>query len=168
MLTSKRFYLVLFTSFFTALMFAFPRFYTTVKAIQKEDAKISAPLQLIRKTLSWSTKDKPSLSVEWTGICGTLNIAEKGDRPERRRFYMGAKLTNDTDKPMQVSSLEYLLVMDGVELASQTFGPLYNFVIPAKESRSLTTSSLIDRDVVVGVFEESIELSARCHFTEAP
>lgn len=168
MLTQNRFYLVLITSFVTALLFAFPGFYETVKAIRKEDSKISAPLQLIRETLSWSKNDTPSLRIEWTGICSTLDIAEKGERPDRRRFYMGAKMTNDTDKPMEISSLEYLFVMDGVELVSQSFGPLLYCVIPPGKSKTLSTSTLLDRDVVVGIFEGSIKLSANAQFTAAP
>lgn len=164
----KRFYIVLSTFFVTALLFAFPHLYTTIKAIQKKDPMILAPIQIVRETLSWSTKEKPSLKVEWTGICSTMNIAEKGERPDRRRFYMGAKLTNETHKPMKVSSLEYLLVMDGVELVSQSFGPQFDLVIPAGESKSLTTSTLLDQDVVVGVLEETIKVSANARFTEAP
>lgn len=164
----KQFYILLGSCLLTVVLFAFPGLYSTIKDIRAQNAQIMAPVQIVSEKLSWRANDQTTLRVELRGVCGTVNIAEKGDHPERRRFYMGAKLTNETAKPMQITSLSYTMSLDDVELVSQSFGPFETIVIPAGESKSISSATLLDRDVVVGLFEGSVKLSARAWFTNEP
>ena len=165
----KRQDIILFAIFFIALLFAIPRLYgayTTFKSIQKKTQNVDPPFYLCYEKLSWSTKEKPSLTIEFKGICSTMGI-ESPKMAEKRRLYMYAKLTNDSTKPLKVSSLEYKFNMIDVNLVTESFFIADPIIIPAGESKTLNNSRLVELDILSGILQKSIDLSTSAVFGEA-
>jgi hypothetical protein len=170
MLNNKQQNAVFFVFFFTALLFAIPRLYstyTTFKSIQKKNKNIEPPFYLCYEKLSWGTHDKPSLTIEFKGVCSTMGIENPKGTPEKRRLYVYAKLTNVSEKPLKVSSLEYKFNMIDVNLVTESFFILEPMIIPAGESRVLNNSRLIELDILSGISQKSIDLSATAIFGDA-
>lgn len=165
---NSRFYTIISLAVLAIIAFSFPSLYQTIQAMRKSATSIEAPVIIFEGTITWETDKKPTLKTEWTGICSTLNFQNKVSGIEQRQFHLGAKLTNLTDKPMKVSSLDCNFSMKGVRLL-----PIFmdrprveGIVLAPGASEEITTTTNVDRDIVVGIADRTFQFSASAGFTE--
>ena len=127
--------------------------------------KVSPPVLLLTKKLSWGDGNTTTLDMEYKIILTGIEGTAKAEKSNQRKVFISAKLTNNQSQPFEISRLSLVLSMLDVELLDH---PIINSYAPislaSKEIRTIQSTAFIDRELLVGILEDKVDVSATAAF----
>ena len=163
-LTNRHFSLLLLTLFVSCLLCAAPGLHRTYTEITKKPEKVSPPVLLLTKNFSWGDGTKTTLLIECKIILTSIEGPAKAEKSNQRKVFISAKITNSQSQPVEISSISLLLSMHDVELLDN---PIHSFTpisLASNESKTIQSTAFIDRELLVGVIDDKIDVSAKAAF----